>query len=76
MASIKRTVKQERKLARERLKTMPKWFRQMIKDLGLRPETVQFSMSTPVVQKMQHAGSYAVALEHTGEVSITIHGFR
>lgn len=71
--AVKLTKAQERKLARERLKSMPLWFRAMIKDLKLKPETLTFSMSTPTIM---HSNGGRPVLEHTGEVNITIHGFR
>lgn len=67
-------IKAQRKAAREKMRSMPKWFRQMVKDLGLKPETVQFCFETPV-QSIRESGQYASKIEHTGFVKITVTGW-
>ncbi len=79
---IKRTEEDElkfrKKKAREILKSGPEWLRMMVKDLKIRPETLEISIHTPMRLK-EYSASRSTGLidqEYTGEISISIEGIK
>jgi hypothetical protein len=63
----------ETRYADRRPTQYPKWLKELVKSMGLSPDSVRVNVETPLRRVMSAGFGYA---EHTDEVTITVHGTR